>query len=190
APFILAEMGGSGSRGDSSVDHIAIMAKAVGDKALVFDIPWITVDDQATYVRTLDSPLNLAGAAIVYDLYVPRQYVSDGNLRINLFLEDSSGRVAAIEQRANALRKDNWTKVRREIADISSVQTDGENPIDLTDITKLGFSFAASGKNETIQGDIKVDNFVIERGGEADPILDATFSSGAEGFQRSWGAGA
>lgn len=190
APFILAEMGGSGSQGESSVDHLAIMAKAMGDNALIFDIPWVTADDKATYAQIFETPLNLVGAAVLYDLFVPRQYVTEGNLQINLFLEDSAGRTAIIEQMVSALRRDNWTKVRREIAGLNSVITHSENPIDLTAITKLGFSFAANGKSETIRGDIRVDNVVIERGGEPEPILNATFSSATEGFQRSWGAGA
>ena len=113
APFFFAEIGGSGANGDSSVDHTLFLQKGVGDKAFVLSAPWTTSEDALAFTHTLPTTFDTTGATYSFDLYLPRQYQSDGNLTVQLYLEDAEGVAAGVGSvAARDLRPDTWNRVR------------------------------------------------------------------------------
>ncbi len=87
-PFIIGEFGGSDVFGATSIDHTDLVVKGVGDKALVFDLPWVGPNDKSAYSFTLEEPLDLQGATISADIYVPARYIEDGHLTAQMYARD------------------------------------------------------------------------------------------------------
>lgn len=192
-PFILGEFGGSGANGEFSIDHMDLIAKGAGDNAMIFSMPWSTVEDKAAYSYNLPTSINMVGSEVSFDVYMPKSYVEDGNLGIQMYVKDGSWAYGAIDfESASSMTANGWTHITynlNSVDDFLGYKADGFDP---STVQAIGFEIVANGKTSDIQGDIKIDNLRVLTGvGGAAPelVFEATFDSDLAGFERSWGAG-
>jgi len=184
-PFIIGEFGGSGE-GAASLDHIDLMAKGIGDYALIFNLPWSGDTDKAAYAYSLEQATSFVGANISADVYTPIDYVKDGNLGVQMYLRDSAGLYAALGPKTaddKELRGNAWTTISYSMQsndDLSYV----EDGFDLADVVKVGIEVLANGKAADIYGDIKFDNIKVEVGGAEPPMYQANFEGDTESWER------
>lgn len=196
APFFFAEIGGSGSSGDASVDHLLLMQKGAGDLALTLDIPWATTNDAAAYTFTLPTPFDTTGATYSYDLYLPRQYQTEGNLTAQLYIVDTNGVAAGIGGVvARELRADTWNRVRVKLDSMDNLfhlDSAVTEPvaIDASSISKVGIRFLASGKPTSVSQVLKVDNLRVSIGGASRYVYEENFSTDLGGWAFNGGASA
>ncbi|MGL1956715.1 MAG: glycoside hydrolase family 5 protein [Colwellia sp.] len=189
-PFIIGEFGGSGE-GATSIDHMDLMAKGIGDYALIFNLPWGGDTDKAGYAYSLEEATSFVGASVSADIYTPLDYVKDGKLGVQMYLRDSVGHYAALGTKiANdkELRGNAWTTINytmQSTDDLAYV----EEGFDLADITKVGIEVLANGKATDIYGDIKFDNIKVEVGGAEPPMYQANFDADTENWGIAWGDG-
>lgn len=184
-PFIIGEFGGSGE-GATSINHMDLMSKGIGDNALIFNLPWSGDTDKAGYAHTLEQPTNFVGASISADVYTPIDYVKNGKLGVQMYLKDSTGKYGALGTKTaddKELRGNAWTTISYSVqtnADLTYVD-DGFN---LADVTKVGIEILANGKTADVYGDIKFDNIKVEVGGAEPPMYQATFDGDTENWER------
>lgn len=191
-PYIVSEFGGSQVDGDASVDHMDLMTQSLGSKALIFRMPWESTGDKAGYSYTFDSPVDFEGAGISYDLYVPGEYKSDGNMAVQIFLLDSDSRYAALGfQNVGNFPGNTWTTVALDVTSLDDFGyvTEGFN---LNSVAQIGFEISANGKSPEIVADLKFDNFIVgvdSTGSSAgNAIYEATFESN-ESWVHIYGVG-
>jgi|GEM_PF-910084 len=108
-------------------------------------------------------PLNLTGADYSVEVWLPAAYVSDGQLMVQPYIQDSSGKTAAIVQRlASSLTGNSWNTLA--LSAISLGNLSAVTPgFDLSAVTQLGFQLAANGKPTAVAGDVRFDNLSISQ---------------------------
>ena len=184
-PFIIGEFGGSGE-GATSIDHMDLMAKGIGDYALIFNLPWAGDTDKAGYSYTLEEATSFVGANISADVYTPLNYVTDGKLSVQMYLRDSTGNYASLGTKIaddKELRGNAWTTINYTMQSNDDLAYVDEG-FDLADITKVGIEVLANGKASDVYGDIKFDNIKVEVGGAEPPMYQATFDGDTENWER------
>lgn len=187
-PFILSDFGGSGFGGDAAINHLDILNLGAGDKALVLDLPWNGIENKAAFVRNLSPAVNLLGATVSLDVFVPSSYVKDGNLLLDVYVKDGDWAFASFGGEAVATLKGNaWNRLKYtvgSVADIKGWVAEGFNP---AVIQQLGVQLTANGKPASVNGAIKIDNVTITLGGGPQPELNSTFSGTNDGWTRNYG---
>lgn len=186
-PVVMSGFGGSDV---DDVDHLGIMKKAVGDGGLVFDIPWQTSDDKAAYSITLDEVLYLDnGGSIRTDVYIPKKYVTDGKLRIVMYLKDTNGRYANTGwSQASNLNFDAWNRLSFKLPNVEAMQTSGayvEDGFDLGAVQKIGYEIVANGKPADISAPLIFDNLTVFPG--IQPEYQTGFDSDNAEWDLDWG---
>ena len=190
-PYVIAGFDGSGLNGDSSIDHNALLAKSLGDKAIAMDIPWGALDDQLAYVYSPETAFNLLGATVSVDVLLSRALVNDGNMSIDLYVKDSEYQFASLGSRSVAiLRENGWASVSFTINSIQDIEGYISESFDPNSIIQVGWQLSANNKAVDTNGIIAFDNLRVDAGGAPEPVFEAAFDADAVGFQRSWGAGA
>ncbi|HMY38880.1 MAG TPA: invasin domain 3-containing protein, partial [Marinagarivorans sp.] len=142
--------------------------------------------------RASVGPLNLTGANYSVDVWLPAAYVTNGQLTLQPYLQDSSGRTAAITQRAaSSLTGNSWNSLSLNnisLGNLSAV-TSG---FDLTAVTYLGLQLSANGKPTSVVGDVRWDNLLVSQPASGAPV-NFTFAasqtySASIGADGSWAA--
>lgn len=191
-PFIIGEFGGSDVFGATSINHADLINKGVGDKALVFSLPWVSTEDKSAYSFELEAPMDMQGVTLSTDIYTPVRYIEDGKLSVQLYLRDGSGRLATFAQlQANDadLRGNAWTHVTYAIESMADLNGEVDEGFDITDVTQIGLAIMANGKAVNYGGDIKLDNLKLESGGSTPPMYQADFNAEAQGWSVAWTGG-
>ena len=196
-PYVIAGFDGSGVNGDNSINHNALLAKSLGDKAVAMDIPWGALDDKFAYVYSPEAPFDLLGATISADVLFSRAYVNSNpdntpsNMSIDIYVKDSEYRFASLGSTSvSSLRENNWTEISHQVKSMANVEGYISDGFDPSSIIQVGFQISANNKTVATTGKIFFDNFRVDAGGAPEPVFEATFDADAAGFQRSWGAGA
>ncbi|PUA27987.1 MAG: hypothetical protein B0W54_15900 [Cellvibrio sp. 79] len=203
APFAITSFTGSGTS-DTPIDHVDLIARSVGDRALAINLPWTTADDSAAYTLTLPQSANLAGGAeLATNLYLDSRYlelqkISDadgklvpkGKLLFTLYIKDVNGNSLSLgSAQAQDLRGYQWNKLRyavpRTQEDIDPANLiNGSATFDLTKVTQVGFQLAANGKSPDIKAVFKLDDLIILPG--VPPLKTYKFESDTEGWAGLW----
>lgn len=190
-PYVISGFDGSGVNGDNSINHNALLAKSLGDKAIAMDIPWGALDDKFAYVYTPEVPFNLLSATVSVDVLLSRALVNDGNMNIDLYVKDSEYRFASLGTTSvSNLRENGWATISFTVNTIGDIRGYISEGFDPSSIIQLGWQVSANNKPTEVVGDIVFDNFRVDVGGAPEPVFEATFDADGAGFQRSWGAGA
>ncbi|MES2673496.1 MAG: hypothetical protein V4660_04620 [Pseudomonadota bacterium] len=202
-PFLVTDVTGSGvtAEGDDPVDHNDLLEKSVGNAALLFDLPWVTTDDSASFATTLEAPLDLRGGAVVstyvfldklYAEFIPGGggYIQTGKLGFALYVKDAEGNtLKAGSTTASELRSNQWSKLSftlpktAEEIDPANLMN-GATSFDLTSVSKLGIQLVANGKAAALKAPIKFDDLSILPG--VPPVFTQGFDSSTEGWIADW----
>lgn len=205
-PFIVTEFTGSGLAGvdESPIDHMDLMEKSMGDIALAFDLPWVSTDDAAAYVMTLENALDLRGGAVLsinvfldklyaeFELNNSGQYVQKGKLSFALYLKDAEGNtLQAGMTSALDLRSNQWSKLSYSLpkttSDIDPAQLmDSATSFDLTNVTQIGIHILANGKTASLKAPIKFDELSILPG--VPPVYVASFDASNDEWIKAFGS--
>jgi plastocyanin len=135
-------------------------------------------------------PLNMTGANYSVDVWLPASYVSDGHLTVQPFIQDSTGKTAAITVRAaSSLVGNSWNTLSLNAISSGNL-TAVASGFDLTAVTKLGFQLNANGKPTSVDGDVRLDNLSITQLASGSPV-NLTFAaslsySASVGSDGSW----
>lgn len=189
-PFIIGEFGGSGV-GATSIDHMDLMAKGIGDYALILNLPWSGDTDKAGYSYSLEETTSFVGANISADVYTPLDYVKDGKLGVQMYLKDSAGHYAALGTKIaddKELRGNAWTTINYTMQSNDDL-TYVDEGFDLADVAKVGIEVLANGKASDVYGDIKFDNIKVEVGGAEPPMYQATYDGDTDNWAIGWAGG-
>ena len=191
-PFIIGEFGGSGVFGATSIDHTDLITKGVGDKALVFNLPWVTTEDKSAYSFNLETPMDMQGVTLSADIYTPVRYVEEGHLGVQMYLRDGSDRYASfgvLQANDSDLKGNAWTHITYAIDSMSDLAGYADEGFDIADVSKIGLEIMANGKAVNYVGDIKLDNLKLQSGGVTPPMYLAEFSAEKEGWAVAWTGG-
>lgn len=203
-PFAVTSFTGSGF-GETPIDHVDLIAKSAGDRALAINLPWTSSEDSAAYTLTLPQSANLAGGSeLSTNLYLDSRYlelqkISDadgklapkGKLLFTLYIKDVNGNSLSLgSSQAKDLRGYQWNKLRYAVPktqeDIDPANLiNGSAAFDLTKVTQVGFMVAANGKSPDIKAVVKLDDLVILPG--VPPLHTYKFESDTEGWAGLWG---
>lgn len=204
-PFIVTAFAGSGVAGvdEMPIDHKDLIVKSAGDVALAFNFPWVTNNDEAAYVMTLENTLDLRGGAVLstnvfldklyaeFELNNSGQFVQRGKLSFALYLKDANGNaLRAGSTSAMDLRSNQWSKLSYDLpksaSDIDPAQLmNGATSFDLTAVKQVGIQVMANGKATSLKAPVKFDELSILPG--VPPVYVAGFDSSAEGWGLAWG---
>lgn len=205
-PFIVTEFAGSGLAevDEDPVDHQDLILKSAGDTALAFDFPWVTAEDSAAYVMTLEDPLDLRGGAVLstnvfldklyaeFELNNSGQYVQKGKLSFALYLKDASGNgLRAGSTSAVDLRSNQWSKLSYDLpkaaGDIDPTKLmNGATSFDLSNVKQVGIQVLANGKAVSLKAPVKFDEISILPG--VPPLYVANFDSSTDGWGKAFGS--
>jgi len=203
-PFAITSFTGSGL-GETPIDHLDLIQKSAGDRALSLNLPWTTTGDSAAYTLTIPNGANLAGGAeLSTNVYLDSRYlelqklsdaegklVPTGKMQFSLYIKDVNGnslRLGSVE--AKDLRGYQWNKLRYAVPktpeDIDQANLiNGSATFDLTKVTHVGFQLAANGKSPDIKAAFKLDDLTILPG--TPPMHTYKFDSSTEGWEGLWG---
>ncbi len=120
--------------------------------------------------RASVGPQNLTGANYSVDVWLPAAYVTNGQLTVQPYLQDSSGRTAAITQRsASSLTGNSWNTLSLNNLSLGSL-TAVASGFDLTAVAYLGLQLNANGKPTSIVGDVRWDNLLVSQPASGSPV--------------------
>ncbi len=191
-PMIITEFGDSNASEDA-IDHQNLMKRSLGGRSLLLRMPWESTEDIAGYAYTFTSPVDFsAGAGVSFEINIPNEYRTDGNLAYQVFIIDESDRYGALGFKTVAgLQPNAWNEVSLTVAseaDFGYI----ESGFDLSSVKHIGFEVSANGKAEDVQGDIRFDNLIVgiaDASSTTNAIYEADFDDGLQGWRHATGAG-
>ncbi len=189
-PVVVGEFGGSNVWGEEeSINHNELMRIGAGEKALVFDLPWMQTDDKAAYKTTLDESYNLNNASVSVDVYIDQHYVDDGQLALVMYIKDTQHRYANLGwNQVNGMTGNSWNTIRVSLSDTASIPGWVADGFDLSMVNQIGFEIVANGKAVDVTAPIEFDNLKITKGEVSGPMYDEDFNVDTAGWGGGWGS--
>lgn len=159
----------------------------VDDQTLTIIPTWAATTDGFEVETAFQNTLDMTGATISFDIYMPESYVADGNLAVQVYFRDSSNKLAnggwkqtswgpwrwsGSEVSSTNTATDNhygWVKLTYTISSTGIKDITSTDPaswgynegIDITQVSKFGLEIVANGKPVSVTGNIKIDNVAL-----------------------------
>lgn len=163
--------------GELSEENVSVMQVSdQGSSAMAFDVTWNSSSDELGWSTAIET-LDLTGAIVRVDIYMPAAYVNDGNLGMKIFTKDASFVYGSLGWLSSSgFNGDAWNTVEVLVEDLGAFDFSGAG-YDITSVETLGIQIVANGKASDIDGVIQVDNLEI--------LLPATVAENVVGFDFS-----
>lgn len=150
------------------------------EEQLVISPTWVTTGDAFTVKYQQFETTDMTGSATVCaDVKLPASYATDGNLAIQLVIEDQTYKPGYLGYSSVAGRPaDEFFKLCYEGVGPTSNFGYIDGNFDFTQLTGVGFQFVANGKAADVVGDIVVDNVVVSTvAADAGPVQPTSNTS-------------
>ena len=143
------------------------------EEQLVISPTWVTNGDAFTVKYQQFDTTDMTGSVTVCaDVKLPASYATDGNLAIQLFIEDKTFKPGYFGYSSVAGRPaDEFFKLCYEAVGPTTNFGYIDENFDFTQLAGVGFQFIANGKAADVVGDIIVDNVVVSTAaGDPEPV--------------------
>ncbi|WP_166424116.1 glycosyl hydrolase family 8 [Paraglaciecola sp. 20A4] len=132
---------------------------------------WIADTDAFTVKYQQFNGIDITeGRDISFDVKIPANYIEDGNMVVQLVLEDANYQPAFLGYTMVAgLTADEFVTLR--FSDVSATTEFGyvSDSFDFSQLRGIGVQFVANGKMPTVTGDIQIDNVIIAGQAPSEP---------------------
>lgn len=130
---------------------------------------WNTTGDKLS-LETNFPVKYMNGGSVSFNLYFTEDYIDDGNVFVQIYLKDTSGRYANTTASVSASGKEKRQWITHAEA-INPANLDFvTDRFSINDITVIGIEIVANGKPIEVDGDIYIDNFLVNFA-EAVPVV-------------------
>jgi oligosaccharide reducing-end xylanase len=146
------------------------------DGTLTMTPTWAATDDKFTLKFQQFSATDItAGADLSLELKLDSAYTADGNMVVQLFLEDANYRPAYIGwTQVNSVAGDEFVTISVEGINADSFYDGGpyaDGSFDFTQVRAVGIQVDANGKTTGVAGDIEIDNVVLFTTAELEDVV-------------------
>ncbi|MES2822011.1 MAG: hypothetical protein V4732_00315 [Pseudomonadota bacterium] len=129
---------------------------------------WSSSIDKFGYAPAVDDTFSacaLVNAKLSAQIFLPKSYVDDGNMKLGFYYEDSSQRRAYDKSfSAAVLAANDWSTISVSYSSFDIISFISMDPsFNANSITHIGIYFDANGKPTSVTGEISVDNIVITK---------------------------
>lgn len=143
--------------------------------------PGLNADDDGAIAALVasDDPVDITGATISVDVYVPQSFVTEGKAAIQMYLNDlGGGHYSSLTYTSvSGLTGDDFNTFSFTAEQISGVLVAG---FDLTKAVEFGIQINSGGHPPEVTGTFFIDNFVLTPGSEVPQptVIDFSTSTG------------
>ena len=156
----------------------------VDDQTLTIIPTWAATTDGFEVDTAFQNTIDMTGATVSFDIYMPESYVVDGKLAVQIYFRDSAEKLAN-----GGWKQTSWGPWRWSGSEVSTTNTAPDNRygwitltyvisstgikdasstdaaawgynegIDITKVSKFGLEIVSNGKPVNVSGVIKIDN--------------------------------
>lgn len=148
----------------------ATPSSAFNNGSLELNPGWNDTADEITY-STFLFETGLTGANFSMDIWVPSEYVSDGQMFIQAYIIDSANRYSSlILTMAGWLSGDAWNTLSLNDINNSGTPIYVESGFDFSSVIMVGVLIQANGKPTNVNSSLRVDNLSISNVASGVPV--------------------
>lgn len=171
----------------------ADLSHSADEGVLVVSPAWVTASDNLEVYTALDPEIaDLAFADVEIDIRVTEEYLTDGNLQMQVFFENAAGGIAytgwtapqtEYENEAGEMVSSNgWTQLEFDTIEMSSFSY-ASDAFALQNVNAMGVQFVSNGKPASVGGDFWIDNVRITAASDADKPKTSITAPLTEGWR-------
>ncbi len=145
----------------------ADLSHSAEEGVLVVSPAWVTGNDNLEVYTALEEPVvDLTNGSVRVDVRVTEEYLTDGNLRLQVFLENNTNGIAYTGWAEPETGFDDvedpqgWTRLRFDSIQLNSFSYTSDS-FTLQNINAIGVQFVSNGKAAAVGGDFWIDNVRI-----------------------------
>lgn len=149
---------------NTNIDNGSVtLALSLVDQALQITPVWDSPSDAFTIKYQQFEAVNIVqGASINFDVQLPSQYVENGNMAIQLVIEDANYQPGYIGYaNVESLSSDGFVTLKYENIGPNASYGYVSDSFDFTRLAGVGLQFVANGKAADVTGDIVIDNVTV-----------------------------